>query len=113
MARKNLPLAILQTSEEVKILSEHKKELAMEAFDEVVGGAKKVQKKNIQKKNIQNSNRDGTQKIGNQGNNNSLDGQYHGGNGISQQNKVEGNSGPVTVKGPAIIENNPNATINL
>ena len=108
MARKNLPLAILQTSEEVKILSEHKKELAMEAFDEVVGGAKKVQKKNIK-----NSNRDGTQKIGNQGNNNSLDGQYHGGNGISQQNKVEGNSGPVTVKGPAIIENNPNATINL
>ena len=108
MARKNLPLAILQTSEEVKILSEHKKELAMEAFDEVVGGAKKVQKKNIK-----NSNRDGTQKIGNQGNNNSLDGQYHGGDGISQQNKVEGNSGPVTVKGPAIIENNPNATINL
>jgi len=42
-----------------------------------------------------------------------LDGQYHGGDGISQQNKVEGNSGPVTVKGPAIIENNPNATINL
>ena len=107
MARKNLPLANLQISEEVKILSEHKKELAMEAFDEVVGGANKVQKGNVKNTNT------GTQKIGNQGNNNSLDGQYHGGDGISQQNKVEGNSGPVTVKGPAIIENNPNATINL
>lgn len=110
MARKNLPLAILQISEEVKILSEQKKELAMEAFDEVVGGARKPQKG---KAKIKNSNKNGTQKIANQGDNNSLDGQYHGGDGISQQNKVEGNSGPVTVKGPAIIENNPNATINL
>ena len=88
-------------------MSEQKKELAVEAFDEVVGGAKQVQKKNIKNTNT------GTQKVVNQGNNNSMSGQYHGGNGISQQNKVEGNSGPVTVKGPAIIENNPNATINL
>ena len=89
-------------------MSEQKKELSMEAFDEVVGGAKKVQQKTVK-----NTNRDGEQKIVNQGTNNSQSGNYHGGDGISQQNKVEGNSGPVTVKGPAIIENNPNATINL
>ena len=80
-------------------MSEQKKELAVEAFDEVVGGAKKVQKKNIKNTNT------GTQKVVNQGTKNSMSGQYHGGNGISQQNKIEGNSGNVKVGSNANIEN--------
>ena len=73
-------------------MSEQKKELSMEAFDEVVGGAKKVQQKTVK-----NTNRDGEQKIVNQGTNNSQSGNYHGGDGISQQNNINKNIGSVKV----------------
>jgi hypothetical protein len=91
VARKKLLLAILQISKERKIMSEQKKELAVEAFDEVVGGAKQVQKKNIKNTNT------GTQKVVNQGTNNSMSGNYQGGDGITQQNNINKNIGSVKV----------------
>lgn len=63
-------------------MSDKKQELSMEDFDEVTGGARKNR----------NSNSRGTQKIANQGDNNSLNGHYHGGDGISQSNKIKGNN---------------------
>ncbi len=74
-------------------MSDKKQELSMEDFEEVTGGARK----------IRNSNSRGTQKIANQGDNNSLNGNYHGGDGTSQQNRIEGNKGNVKVGGSVNI----------
>ena len=81
-------------------MSEQKKELSMDAFDEVVGGAKKVQKKN----NIKNTNT-GDQRTVNQGTKNTQSGNYQGGDGISQQNNIRDNKGNVKTGGNTNIQN--------
>lgn len=66
-------------------MSEKKQELALEDFEEVVGGARRARR-------IKNSNSKSTQRIGQQGDGNSVSGHLHGGDGISQSNNIKGNN---------------------
>ncbi len=93
-------------------MANKKQELSIDSFDEIVGGANAPQNPNPAKpnntnntnsNNIKNS-ANGSQQIGNQGNNNSINGVYHGGSGISQQNKIENNQGTVNIGSPVDIK---------